>query len=60
MGVTSDFVKLRSSKAPKAGEWNKDYKKALSKAKKEGKFIVACWSNGDACGYCTTAEKCMM
>jgi hypothetical protein len=60
MGVTSDFVKLRSSKAPKAGEWNKDYKTALSKAKKEGKFIVTCWSNGDACGYCVTAEKCMM
>ena len=60
MGTTSDFVKLRSSKAPKVGEWNIDYKTALAKAKKEDKFIVTCWSNGDACGYCTTAEKCMM
>ena len=60
MGTTSDFVKLRSSKTPKVGEWNIDYKTALAKAKKEGKFIVTCWSNGDACGYCTTAEKCMM
>lgn len=60
MGTTSDFVKLRSTKTPKVGEWNKNYDKALEKAKKEGKFIVTCWSNGDVCGYCTTAEKCMM
>lgn len=60
MGTTAEFVKLRSSKTPKVGEWNIDYKTALAKAKKEGKFIVTCWSNGDACGYCTTAEKCMM
>ena len=60
MGTTSDFAKLRSTKTPKVGEWNIDYKTALSKAKKEGKFIVALWSNGDACGYCVQAEKCMM
>ena len=60
MGTTSDFAKLRSTKTPKVGEWNIDYKTALSKAKKEGKFIVALWSNGDACGYCVAAEKCMM
>lgn len=60
MGTTAEFVKLRSSKTPKVGEWNIDYKTALAKAKKERKFIVTCWSNGDACGYCTTAEKCMM
>lgn len=60
MGTTSDFVKLRSAKNPKVGEWNKDYAAALTKAKKEGKFIVTAWSNGDACGYCVAAEKCMM
>lgn len=60
MGTTSDFVKLRSTKTPKVGEWNKDYATALAKAKKEGKFIVTAWSNGDACGYCVAAEKCMM
>lgn len=60
MGTTSSFVKLRSSKTPKIGEWNIDYKKALAQAKKEYKFIVTAWSNGDACGYCVAAEKCMM
>lgn len=60
MGTTSDFVKLRSAKNPKVGEWNKDYAAALTKAKKEGKFIITAWSNGDACGYCVAAEKCMM
>ncbi len=60
MGTTSDFVKLRSKKTPKVGEWNKDYATTLSKAKKEGKFIVALWTNGDACGYCVAAEKCML
>ena len=60
MGTTSDFVKLRSTKTPKVGEWNKDYATALAKAKKEGKFIVTAWSNGDACGYCVAAEKCML
>ena len=60
MGTTSDFVKLRSTKTPKVGEWNINYNDALAKAKKEGKFIVTAWSNGDACGYCVNAEKCMM
>lgn len=60
MGTTSDFVKLRSTKTPKVGEWNINYDKALEKAKQEGKFIVTVWSNGDACGYCKIAEKCMM
>lgn len=60
MGTTSDFVKLRSTKTPKVGEWNKNYDQALEKAKQEGKFIVTVWSNGDACGYCVKAEKCMM
>lgn len=60
MGTTSSFIKLRSSKTPKTGEWNIDYKKALAQAKKEYKFIVTAWSNGDACGYCVAAEKCMM
>lgn len=60
MGTTSDFVKLRSTKDPKVGEWNINYGAALAQAKKEGKFIVTAWSNGDACGYCVQAEKCMM
>ncbi len=60
MGTTAEFVKLRSSKTPKVDEWNIDYKTALAKAKKEGKFIVTCWSNGDICGFCVAAEKCMM
>ena len=33
MGTTSDFVKLRSTKAPKVGEWNKNYGAALGKAR---------------------------
>lgn len=60
MGVTSSFLKLRSSGTPKVNEWNINYAKALELAKKEGKFIITCWSNGDACGYCTAAETCMM
>ena len=60
MGTTADFIKMRSSGTPKVGVWNSNYSKALALAKKEGKFIVTCWSNGDKCGYCVTAEKCMM
>lgn len=60
MGTTSTFIKSRSSKTPKVGEWNINYKDALAKAKKEGKIIVCCWSNGDACGYCVNLEKCFM
>ena len=60
MGTTSDFLKLRSSKNPKIGEWNIDYKTALTQAKKEYKFIITAWSNGDACSFCITAEKCML
>lgn len=60
MGTTSEFVKLRSTETPKVGEWNINYKAALAKAKKEYKFIVTAWSNGDNCGYCVNAEKCMM
>ena len=60
MGTTSNFVKLRSSGAPKTGEWNINYNDALAKAKKDGKFIVTLWSNGDACSYCVNAEKCLM
>ena len=60
MGTTSEFLKLRSEKEPKVGEWNINYNAALAKAKKEGKFIVTAWSNGDACGFCVNAEKCML
>lgn len=60
MGITANFLKLRSSGTPKLGEWNINYDKALALAKQNGKFIVTCWSNGDKCGYCTTAESCMM
>ena len=58
--TTAEFVKLRSSKTPTVGAWNINYADALAKAKKEGKFIVTCWSNGDLCGYCIQAEKCML
>ena len=60
MGTTASFIKSRSSKTPKVGEWNIDYKKALSLAKKNYKFLVTCWTNGDKCGSCVTAEACMM
>lgn len=60
MGITANFVKLRSSGTPKLGKWNINYDKALAKAKSSGKFIVTCWSNGDKCSYCTKAETCMM
>lgn len=60
MGTTSSFLKLRSKKTPKVGEWNINYAAALQQAKAENKFIVTLWTNGDCCGYCVTAEKCMM
>ena len=60
MGTTANFVKLRSSSAPKTGEWNINYDDALAKAKKEGKILVTLWTNGDMCSYCVSAEKCMM
>lgn len=60
MGTTSDFLKLRSSKTPKTGEWNINYSKAMALAKKGGRPLVVGWSNGDLCGNCVSAEKCMM
>lgn len=60
MGTTSDFVKLRSSKTPKVGEWNINYEAAFARARKEEKPFLVAWSNGDGCGYCVSAEKCMM
>ena len=60
MGTTSDFLKLRSSGAPKTGEWNVNYNDALVKAKAERKYIITFWSNGDLCDYCVKTEKCMM
>ena len=60
MSITSDFLKLRSTGTPKLGEWNINYDLALNQAKKQYKFIVAVWSNGDRCGNCTNTEKCMM
>ena len=60
MGTTATFIKTRSSGTPKVGEWNINYAKALELAKKDYKFIITAWSNGDACGYCVQAEKCMM
>lgn len=60
MGITANFLKLRSTGTPKTGEWNINYDKALALAKQNGKFIVTCWSNGDACSYCKKAETCMM
>ena len=61
MSITANFLKLRSTdKPPKIDEWNINYDDALALAKKEGKFIVANWSNGDLCGNCTNTETCMM
>lgn len=60
MGTTAEFLKLRSGNTPNPGEWNKNYELALDLAKKHHKFIITCWSNGDVCGFCTAAEKCMM
>lgn len=60
MGTTSEFLKLRAKNNPKVGQWNKDYKSALALAKKENKFIITAWSNGDNCSLCVVAEKCMM
>ena len=60
MGTTDKFLKLRSTGTPTIGEWNYNYDDAMNLAKKNNKFIVTCWSNGDNCGYCTAAEKCMM
>ena len=60
MGTTSNFLKKRSSSAPKLGIWNKNYKSALDLAKKQYKFIITCWSNGDKCGSCIATEECML
>ena len=60
MGTTADFAKLRAKSNPKVGQWNFDFKKAVELAKQENKILVTLWTNGDACGYCVSAEKCMM
>ena len=60
MGTTATFLKLRSEDTPKLGEWNINYSKALSLAKKNNKFLILVWSNGDKCGYCTSLEKVFM
>lgn len=59
-GTTATFIKSRSTGTPKVGEWNINYSKVLAAAKSDGKPIITCWSNGDQCGYCVAAEKCMM
>lgn len=59
MGATANFIKLRSKEAPKVGQWNYNFSKALALAKKNGKFIITCWTNGDKCGWCISAEVCM-
>ena len=60
MGTTATFLKQRSSVTPRTGEWNINFQKARELAKNNGKFLIACWSNGDICGNCTISEKCMM
>ena len=60
MSITEEFLKLRSSGTPELGEWNVNYEQALALAKKNNKFIVTCWSNGDLCRYCVDTEVCMM
>ena len=59
MSATSEFLKLRSKDSPKAGEWNFNFMNAMDLAKKDGKTIITCWSNGDYCQYCMDAERCM-
>lgn len=60
MGTTVSFVKLRSTETPKVGEWNINYDKVVSLAKKNNKPVIALWSNGDKCGYCVSLEKVLM
>lgn len=60
MGTTSEFLKLRSSGPVKTGEWNIDFEQAMTKAKADGKFVIAAWSNGDMCSFCVKSEECMM
>lgn len=59
MSATSEFLKLRSINSPKAGEWNINFDAAMDLAKKDGKTILTCWSNGQNCSYCIIAEQCM-
>ena len=60
MGTTANFTKLRSSGTPKVGEWNINYAQTLDLAKRGGKWLICCWSNGDKCGNCVTLEKIFM
>lgn len=60
MGITSEFIKSRSSGSPKPGVWNENFSKTRNAAKTAHKILIACWSNGDNCGYCKAAEECMM
>ena len=60
MSATSEFLKLRSKETPEVGQWNYNFSKALDLAKKNGKFLISSWSNGENCSYCILAERCMV
>ena len=55
-GPTSTLTKTRlaRSKAVVPGRWHADLAKSQAYAKANGVPLIAVWSNGDACGHCST------
>ena len=61
MGTTAKFLKLRSSASTiKLNEWHNNFSAVKKFAAANKVPLVAVWSNGDACGFCTTFEKAAM
>ena len=52
-GPASRLVAMRSeSGSPEPGKWHRDFKAARAAAERDGKPLVAMWTNGDLCGLC--------
>lgn len=61
MGTTTNFLKLRSTASTiKLNEWHNNFSAVKKFADEHNVPLIAVWSNGDNCGFCTTFEKAAM
>jgi hypothetical protein len=57
--TTKTFLKSRVSK-PTLGKWSSGFSTVKKYAEDNNVPLIAVWSNGDACGHCTTFETAVM
>ncbi len=61
MGTTANFLKLRSTSSTiNLNEWHNNFSACKKLAETKNVPLVAVWSNGDNCGFCTNLETCFM